>query len=86
VSRKRCANFLRLKKDGGNLAAQHQDDNPEVDSIETNKKVYTKIYIRAPARLILSKHEHLAHRIYAATIEDELGQGERYLTAEFSPS
>jgi hypothetical protein len=43
VSRKRHANFLRLKKDGGNLEEQHQDDNPEVDSIETDKKVYTKI-------------------------------------------
>jgi hypothetical protein len=62
-TRKRRTNIQRLKKDGKKLALGLGDAYNLTESNDT-EEIYTKIYIRAPASLILSHKEHIAQRTH----------------------
>ena len=61
-------------------AEDEEDEEKETNDggEKTTKKDISKLYIKGPAKLLLSMDEHESHRIYVDNIAEKLGVGENF--------
>ncbi|ASK05576.1 ORF47 [Ostreid herpesvirus 1] len=86
-SRKRKHEDIVKEHEAEKRDSDDEDDFEEVDVEDTyspTKNITTMMYITGPAKELLSKDEHIEHRMYAGNIEKKLGQGKTYAKQVFT--
>lgn len=77
----------RIKKTIDNSKKNVDKMGPQLGRSEgKDSELISKVYIKGPAKLLLSKEEHLSHRVYVNHIAEALGKGKEYASNVFNSS